>query len=99
MGEYTNKENDKKVDEYINKNFNTFMKSYIDWHKEDLKKTLKYKNESEWYVDSERILPYLMYKTFKSQERLKYVTYVLVALTLALLILTAVLIYFTINIH
>jgi hypothetical protein len=62
-------------------------------------KRLLYLKEMMYNGDPDADITFLLNKSYKSQERLKYVTYVLMALTLALLILTAVLIYFTIHIH
>lgn len=82
----------KDIDDFTNdENFNRLMKLYIEKHYEDSEKLGD-------YVDAERIIPVLLYRTFKSQEILNNVTIVLVVLTATLVILTIVLIYLTLQI-
>ena len=49
-------------------------------------------NPENLHIDGSSIMPYLLYKTYKSQERLKNLTIILTILTAVLVIFTIVLI-------
>lgn len=81
------------IDEFVNENFERYMGLYVKLHQEEMEEFKK--GYPEGYIDSEAIIPYLLYRTFKSQELLNEVTKLLTALTAILVFLTIILAYLT----
>lgn len=68
------------------------MEDHMKWFKGDMI------NHSD-QLDSERILPFIIYKTYKSQESLKKTTYILMCLTAVLVMFTIILAILTYQLH
>jgi hypothetical protein len=72
------------------------MELFVNNHSWDLE-TFNEDLQMTDHIPPEHILPYLLYKSYKSQESLNKITLVLIGLTLVLVIFTAFLIYFTVQ--
>lgn len=80
------------LDKFLDKNFDTLMEDHMKWFKGDM---ISHPKD----LDSERILPFIIYKTYKSQKSLNLITYALVGLTTVLVALTVILAYLTYRLH